>query len=234
MRPDSGERDSSSPSHVRSAWRVSVYSVAWTFAAGSTAVALGLRGRSAVLVAFGAIGLVDAIGSAALAHHFRHSLRHDEFSEHLERRAHRIVLLGLVVVGCGAVVGSVARLLAGSSGQPSAAGVALAATSLVVLAALSARKRRLAPLVSSAALRSDSNLSAVGAAQASVTLAGTAAATWFAWHWADADRGAGCRVWGGSGSGPDLEDRDVDPAPGRTSTILPSGSACLGVGDWCR
>lgn len=186
MTPDARVRDDAAPSHVQAAWRVSVQSVVWTLVAGSTAVGLGLRDRSAVLVAFGAIGFVDAIGSAALAHHFRHSLRHEEFSERLERRAHRIVVLGLFVVGCGAIVGSVARLIASSTGEPSAAGVVLAATSLAALASLSARKRTLAASVSSGALRSDGHLSAVGAAQAGVALAGTATTAWLAWPWADA------------------------------------------------
>jgi divalent metal cation (Fe/Co/Zn/Cd) transporter len=202
--PDARESQGLSHSFARSAWRVSVQSVVWTVVAGSSAVAVGLRQRSVVLVAFGAIGVVDAVGSAALAHHFRHSVRHDEFSEQLERRAHRIVLVGLFVVGCGAIVGSVARLVSGSAAQPSGAGVVLGATSLIVLTGLSARKRRLAALVSSGALRSDGHLSAVGAAQAGVTLAGTATSAWFTWDWADATAAlvvgcgavaAGFRTW---------------------------------------
>ena len=186
MRPDVRNRDRQSRSYVRAAWLVSVQSVAWTVVAGSGAVALGLVERSAVLVAFGAIGLVDAVGSTALVHHFSHSARHDEFSEHLERRAHRIVLVGMFGVGSVVIVGSTARLVTGASSHSSMAGVVLAAASLVVLLALSARKRSLATVVSSGALRSDGHLSAVGAAQAGVALVGTAAAAWFAWHWADA------------------------------------------------
>jgi hypothetical protein len=171
---------------VRAAWLVSVQSVAWTVVAGSGAIALGLVEHSAVLVAFGAIGLVDAAGSTALVHHFSHSARHDELSEHLERRAHRIVLVGMFVVGSAAIIGSIARLVTGASSRSSTAGVVLVAASLVVLLALSARKRSLATVVSSGALRSDGHLSAVGAAQACVALVGTAAAAWFAWPWADA------------------------------------------------
>ena len=172
--------------HVNSALVVSAQSVAWTVAASTAAVALGIHSGTAVLVAFGAIGIVDAIGSIALVYHFHHGIRHDELSEELERLAHRVVLVGLFLVGCAAIIGGLVRLTMDQSSEPSAVGVALAAVSFVALVALSARKQRIARRVSSNALLSDGHLSAIGATQAAVTLAGTAATLWLAWHWADA------------------------------------------------
>ena len=172
--------------HVNSALVVSVQSVVWTVAASSAAVALGVQTGTAVLVAFGAIGIVDAIGSIALVYHFHHGMRHDELSEELERLAHRVVLVGLFLVGCAAIIGGVLRLTMDQSSEPSAVGVALAAVSFVALVALSVRKQRIARRVSSNALLSDGHLSAIGATQAAVALVGTAATLWLAWHWADA------------------------------------------------
>jgi len=171
---------------VRAAWLVSLLSVVWTVVASSVAIGLGITGDSAVLVAFGAIGFVDALGSVALVYHFRHTLRHDEASERLENIAHRVVVIGLFVVGSGAVVTGIGRLLARSTGDSSAAGTALAAISLVALTGLSARKQSLARRVRSDALRADGRLSGVGAMQAGVTLFGTAAARSLHWNWADA------------------------------------------------
>jgi hypothetical protein len=172
--------------HVNSALVVSAQSVVWNVLASIAAVALGIRSGTAVLVAFGAIGIVDAIGSVALVYHFHHALRHEALSEELERLAHRVVLVGLFLVGCAAVIGGVIRLMMDQSNEPSAAGVALAAASLVALVALSARKQRIARRVSSDALLSDGHLSAIGAMQAAVALAGTAATLWLAWDWSDA------------------------------------------------
>jgi divalent metal cation (Fe/Co/Zn/Cd) transporter len=171
---------------VRAAWMISLQSVVWTVLASSLAIALGITGDSAVLVAFGAIGFVDVLGSIALVYHFRHALKHDEMSERLERLAHRVVLIGLFVVGGGAVVLGCARLVAGSAGGSSDAGTALAAISLVALVALSARKQILGRRVGSNALVADGRLSGVGAMQAAVTLFGTAAARGLHWDWADA------------------------------------------------
>jgi len=172
--------------HVSAALRISVLSVLWTVAASTASIVVGVRTGATVLVAFGAIGVVDAVGSIALAYHFHHGLRHDELSEALERLAHRVVLIGLFSVGCAAIVGGLLRLMLDPASSGSNAGVALAAASLVALVVLSARKVRIARRVSSNALLSDGHLSAIGAAQAAVALAGTAATRWLGWHWADA------------------------------------------------
>ena len=173
------------PHAVRSAWVVSILSVAWTVASGGAAIALGLASHGAVLVAFGAIGFVDAAGSVALAYHFHHAIRHDVLAEHLERIAHRVVVAGLFLVGLGAVVVGLVRLVTGAETDNSFAGTGLAAVSLVVLAVLSVRKQRIARRVGSAALLADGRLSAVGAAQAGVALFGTAARG-LGWSSADA------------------------------------------------
>ena len=174
------------PSPTEAAWLVSVQSIVWTACASSAAIVLGLIGDTLVLVALGAIGFVDGVGSVALAYHFHHARRHDALSERLELVAHRIVVGGLGVVGVGAIVVSVVRLISGSSGDASVAGTALAAVSVVMLTVLSRRKRLIARKVPSLALLSDGHLSGVGAAQAAIALVGAATTRWFDWPWADA------------------------------------------------
>ncbi len=172
--------------NVSAALRVSLLSVVWTVLSGVCAVVIGLHSHSSVLVAFGAVGTVDAIGSAALSYQFVHGLRHDRLSERLETLSHRVVLGGLLVVGSAAVIGGVLRLVVESPRGSSVAGVILAGVSFLILLVLSRTKLRLARRISSEALRSDGHLSAVGAVLAAVTLLGTVVERWFAWHWADA------------------------------------------------
>jgi divalent metal cation (Fe/Co/Zn/Cd) transporter len=137
-----------------------------------------------VLIAFGGVAFLDAVGSAALAYHFRHVLRKEAWSEHLERLAHRTVTLGLLVVGAAAVVAGAVRLSTSGAAPSSPFGTALAGVSVAVLIVLSRSKHVLARRVPSRALRSDGQLSAVGAAQATVTVLGTFTAA-VGWHWAD-------------------------------------------------
>ena len=189
MRDEPGPSDMPNEMHrpnVVAALRVSVLSMVWTLISSVLAVVIGIRSHTSVLIAFGAVGTVDAIGSAALTYHFVHGLRHDQLSDRLEGVAHRVVLLGLLVVGSSAIAGGVARLVFNSSRGSSVPGVVLAGASFLVLIVLSRRKVRVATRISSEALRSDGHLSAVGAVLAAVTLLGTVVERWFGWHWADA------------------------------------------------
>jgi divalent metal cation (Fe/Co/Zn/Cd) transporter len=165
---------------------VSVQSVVWTVVSSAVSIALGIGVNSAVLVAFGCIGLVDAVGSIALAYHFHHTVRHDRISDELERLAHRVVMIGLAAVGLAAIAAGLARLLMRESGGASAGAIVVATASLVALTVLSTRKRSISKRVSSPALLSDAHLSAIGAAQAAVALIGMAATQALDWHWADA------------------------------------------------
>jgi hypothetical protein len=170
---------------VISALRWSLASVMWTVLSSGFAIFLGVRDGVAVLVAFGAIGLVDGVGSVALVHHFRHGRLHDELSDDLEKRAHAIVLVGLLSVGCAAVIGGLVRLGESASGTAPVAALVLGAVSCLGLSVLSVRKQQLGRALSSNALVSDGHLSAIGAIQAAVTLIGTATTRWLRWHWGD-------------------------------------------------
>jgi divalent metal cation (Fe/Co/Zn/Cd) transporter len=185
--PGPGEMsDGMNRPHVNAALRVSMLSMVWTLVSSVFAVIIGIRSRTSVLVAFGAVGVVDAIGSATLTYHFLHGLRHGQLSEKLEHLSHRIVLVGLLVVGSAAVIGGGLRLALHGSRGSSDTGVVLAGVSLVVLLVLSSRKLQVARHIASEALRSDGHLSAVGAVLAAVTLVGTILERWLGWNWADA------------------------------------------------
>jgi divalent metal cation (Fe/Co/Zn/Cd) transporter len=170
---------------VRAGLHVSSFSLGWTALAGATAIAAGIAGSTLALVAFGVIGLLDAVGSAALIVHFRHSLRHETFSVRHERVATRIITAGLAVIGVATVADSLYRLVSHASSSPGAVGVAVAAASVVVLSVLAARKLRVAPRIPSHALHSDGWVSAVGAVLALVTLVGIALDRAAGWWWAD-------------------------------------------------
>jgi divalent metal cation (Fe/Co/Zn/Cd) transporter len=179
-------RDTFDTDSARAAMHVSEVSFVWTVVASAIAIAVGVVSGSAVLTAFGAIGIVDAVGSIALVHHFRHALRTQALSDRFERRAHHIVVAGLGTIGLATIVASASRLLTDASAEASNAGTVVAAVSLVALVGLSARKQRVARRVGSRALLADGHLSAVGALQAAVALAGLVAAEWLGWQWADA------------------------------------------------
>jgi divalent metal cation (Fe/Co/Zn/Cd) transporter len=166
--------------HVRSGARVSVASVAWTACSSALSIVIGLTSNSLALLTFGFVGMLDAGGSASLVVHFRHALRHDALSERHERVALRIVTSGLIAVGSYGAIEGVHRLVSGEPGDASAAGIAVAGASAVVLCGLFFRKRWVAGAIPSPALHADAWLSATGASLAVVTLVGTlASASWW-------------------------------------------------------
>jgi divalent metal cation (Fe/Co/Zn/Cd) transporter len=170
---------------LRAGLRVSAVSIVWTIATSGFAIALGLERGSLVLVAFGATGLLDAVGSATLIVHFRHALRHEAFSVGHERVALRVVTAGLLVVGVATLAESARRLAVHAEARSVPAGIVIATASAVMLARLSARKRTIGRAIPSRALVADGWLSTAGAALALVTVGGTVLTSAGSWWWAD-------------------------------------------------
>jgi divalent metal cation (Fe/Co/Zn/Cd) transporter len=171
--------------HVRTGLRLSVASMSWTAAAGSAAVVIGVVSGSVVVVAFGSIGMIDGVGSAALVVHFRHALRHQAMSVRLERTAWRVVTVGMAAAGLAIATVSAVRLVAHQGGHAVLAAVIGSGCSAVVLGVLAAAKRRAARRIPSHALLADSWLSWAGAALAVVTVVSTALIEVLRWPWLD-------------------------------------------------
>jgi divalent metal cation (Fe/Co/Zn/Cd) transporter len=171
--------------HIHAGLRVSAVSIVWTVLASTVSVVLGVRAGSLVLIAFGAVGIFDAIGSAVLVSHFRHALKHDNFSEHRERVAQRVVAAGLLIVGTATLVASAIRLNDHAHAKAPIAGLVVSGASVVVLTSLATRKRRLGALIPSRALQADGGLSFVGALTAVAALAGASLNSALGWWWMD-------------------------------------------------
>jgi divalent metal cation (Fe/Co/Zn/Cd) transporter len=170
---------------LQSGLRVSQISLAWTVAAGTAAVVIGVVGNSLSLITFGLIGLLDGIGSASLIVHFRHSQRHEKVSERHERVALLIVTVGMATIGVATIADSAYRLVTHATSSPLVLGAILAGVSVVILAILAINKRRIAPRIPSHALHSDGWVSGVGAVLALVVLAGTALDSGLGLWWID-------------------------------------------------
>jgi divalent metal cation (Fe/Co/Zn/Cd) transporter len=172
----------------------SAASIAWTAVSSTTAITYGLISRSVVLVAFGAVGVFDMVGSIALVLHFRHAIRHETFSERREAIALRIVTFGLTVVGLATLAASIARLVASSRATEPLGGIVVAASSIAVLGFLGIRKRRLGRAIPSAALVADGWLSLIGAGTAACTVVGLVLDRTLDWSWPDPAAAIGVAV----------------------------------------
>jgi divalent metal cation (Fe/Co/Zn/Cd) transporter len=170
---------------LHSGLRVSILAAGWTLAASTAGLWIGTTTGSTALVAFGGVGILDAAGSITLAVHFRLTRASAHWAGHAERLALRVITAGLIVVGTTTAGVSVLNLLDHHRADESVGGVVLAGTSCAVLSALALRKRWLAHRIPSRPLMADSQLSAVGAVLAALTLTGAGATDLLGWWWAD-------------------------------------------------
>jgi divalent metal cation (Fe/Co/Zn/Cd) transporter len=167
------------------AHRWSLASVVWTVIASTTAIIAGIVAGSLLLIAFGAIGVLDAIGSTVLVVHFRHAHHHQTISERRERRALIAIAGGMAVIAIATSVESVERLFSHRIPDSSAVGTIVTATSVIVLAFLGATKGRIGRRVGSRALVADGHVSVMGAGMALFTVIGMTAAATLDWWWVD-------------------------------------------------
>ncbi len=170
---------------LQAGYRISIASLAWTLVVGVSAIVAGVAGASLVLVVFGAIAMLDAVGSSVLIVHFRHAMRYEAISARRERIALLVVTIGMASVGTATIADSAFLLARHGGGRAPVLGIGLAAASVLALSALSVAKRRIAPRIPSAALTADGWVSGVGAALALVTLVGVGLQVAMGWWWLD-------------------------------------------------
>jgi divalent metal cation (Fe/Co/Zn/Cd) transporter len=170
---------------LKSALRLSYFTIAWNGAAGVAALVAAIIASSPALAAFALNALLDSSASAVLVWRFRTEQRDPSAAERLERRAHGWIAAAMVVVGLYIIVEALRALIGGSHAEESALGVVLAALSLAVLPWLGRRKLRVARGLSSGALRGDGILTLAAAALAAITLAALLVNSALGWWWAD-------------------------------------------------
>ena len=182
-------------------------SLAYMAAEGAIAIVAGVTAGSVALVGFGLDSAIEGFASAIIVWRFT---GHRIFSEAAETRAQKLVAIQFFVLAPYVGYESVRALVTGERPDASAVGIALAASSLVVMPYLGVAKRRLAERLGSAATAGEGRqnmLCAYLAAALLVGLIGNAALG--AW-WLDPAVGLliaavavreGLEAWRGEGCG---------------------------------
>lgn len=194
--------------HLRAALNISYASVVWSVLAGSVSVIIGLRSGSTALVGTGTDLIADLVSSLVLVWRFRVELHGGRPGHEVERRAHLVAALALLVVAVGVAAGAIERLAAGHGASPEAAGIAVAAASVLMLPVLAIGKRRIAAAIPSPALRTDAAITLVGAATAALSLVGLVLTEALKWTSADPAAALGIAVLAGAAGIRELLARD--------------------------
>lgn len=171
---------------VRSAVRLSFFTVTWNGVVGVTALVAASVSGSSALVAFALSTLLDSSASAVLIWRFRREQSDPRVADRVERRAQTWITLAMLASAAYVGTKSVGALLDVSHPESPTLGVILALASLLVLPGLARMKFQVAAGLASLALRSDAVLTAAGAALAAITLAALIVNSALGWWWADA------------------------------------------------
>jgi divalent metal cation (Fe/Co/Zn/Cd) transporter len=180
-----GIRVSNRSGLLRSALRLSYFTIAWNGVLGALALIVSIIDESPALAGFALNALLDSSASIVLVWRFRRERRDPAGAERLERRAQYGVATAMVLVAHYVGFQAIRGLMEESHPKASIFGAIVATLSLIVLPWLGKLKLQVAAGVSSGALRGDGVLTLASAALAATTLVALLVNAALDWWWAD-------------------------------------------------
>jgi divalent metal cation (Fe/Co/Zn/Cd) transporter len=157
--------------------QLQVFTFVWMTVEAAVALGTAWSSRSPALFAFGGDSLIELLSAAVVFWRFRFALN--------EARAARIAGALLFALAAFVVVACVLNFLGYYEARPSLLGIGLLVAAAAVMPWLARRKRQLAVVTSSAALKADAAQSSLCGYLAWIALAGLGANAIWGKSWAD-------------------------------------------------
>jgi divalent metal cation (Fe/Co/Zn/Cd) transporter len=167
---------------ARRARALSWLSLAWMTAEGVLGVVAGATAGSIALVGWGLGSAIEGLAAVIVIWRFTGSRTH---SETAERRAERAVAVSFFLLAPYIAVEAVRALLGGEHPEASVLGIAVTASSVVLMPALGIAKRRLGEQLGSGATAGEGTQNLLCAAQGAAVLLGLAANAAIGAWWLD-------------------------------------------------
>jgi divalent metal cation (Fe/Co/Zn/Cd) transporter len=167
---------------ARRAKLLSWASLAYMAVEGLVAIAAGIVAGSIALIGFGLDSAIEGFASVVIVWRFTGSRT---LSHHAEERAQKLVALQFFLLAPYVAVESIRTLVDGSHAETSIVGIALAASSLVVMPYLGRAKQRIGSRVGSSATASEGKQNLLCAYLAAALLVGLVGNTLFGAWWLD-------------------------------------------------
>jgi cation diffusion facilitator family transporter len=173
---------------VRTAFYLSVFTVAWNVLEGLIAIVFSYLSGSVALFGFGVDSFVESTSGVIVGWRFFYEMkgRQQEQIERVEGLAARLAGTLLLVLALYLLVDSVRRIIGyGREPDPSLVGIALTVISLAIMPVLARAKLKTAGKLGSKALRADAYETVACAWLSATTLAGLLLNAAFGWWWTD-------------------------------------------------
>ena len=165
------------PDVSRRVLQLQVFTIAWMTVEAVVSLGAAWSSHSPALYAFGGDSLIELLSAAVVFWRFRFTLN--------EARAARIAGVLLFALAGLVMLTSVLNFLGYREAQRSLVGIGILLAAAVVMPWLAGRKRQLAAITSSAALKADAAESSLCAYMAWIALAGLAVNAIWGKSWAD-------------------------------------------------
>lgn len=165
--------------HRRIRWFVAA-TIAYNVVEAIVAIGEGVRVSSTALIGFGLDSVIEVSSAAAVAWQFS-----GPDPEARERTALRIIAVSFFALAGYVTVESIRSLTGAAEARHSAIGIALTATSLVIMPALSLAQRRAGRELGSRSAVADSKQTLLCTYLSAVVLAGLILNSLLGWDWAD-------------------------------------------------
>jgi divalent metal cation (Fe/Co/Zn/Cd) transporter len=156
---------------ARRARLLSWLSLAWMTAEGALGILAGARAGSIALVGWGVGSAIEGLAAIIVIWRFTGSRTHSEASE---RRAQRAVAVSFFLLAPYIAVEAIRALATGEHPSTSGLGIAVTASSVVLMPALGVAKRRLGERLGSGATAGEGTQNLICAAQGLAVLLGLA------------------------------------------------------------
>jgi divalent metal cation (Fe/Co/Zn/Cd) transporter len=157
-------------------------SLGWMTLEGGVAILAGILAGSIALIGFGIDSAIEGFASAIIVWRFT---GHRMFSESAEQRAQQLVALQFFVLAPYVGFESVKALIEGERPETSVLGIALSASSVVIMPYLGIAKQRLADRLGSAATKGEGRQNMLCAYLAGALLVGLLGNALFEAWWLD-------------------------------------------------
>lgn len=175
------------PALLGRALRLEYMTVGWNLVEGVVAVTAALMAGSVALLAFGIDSFVESGSGSVLIWRLLAERRAADTDalERLEQRAQRLVAASLVALAAYVAVDATLTLWSQERPDSSAVGIAVTATSLMVMWWLARAKHRVAVLIGSRAMEADAFQTTACWWLSLAALSGVGLNALFGWWWAD-------------------------------------------------
>lgn len=165
----------------RTAQRLAWATIGYNSVEGVIAVGAGLAAGSTALLSFGMDSGIEVMSAVAISWQFRRAGSADR-----ERATLRLIAVAFFALAAYVAVGTIGALVSRSDPDSSPVGIALAASSVVVMPALVWAKRRVGRELGSASVLADSTQTMLCTYLSAVLLLGLVVNAVAGWGWADA------------------------------------------------